>query len=142
MTTNPAPPVLDTPQKRYKGSLTGTLVRTLLIFTFIPLALMAGAAYFRARTLLRDQAITQSENLLSNQLKIVDGEIKKKEAKLDEQVALEEFSTLVEIALHANPQSSEFRKIRQNFITEIETNNNSATPLFDQFFLIDTDGSH
>ncbi len=140
MTTNPAPPVLDTPQKKYKGSLTGTLVRTLLIFTFIPLALMAGAAYFRARTLLRDQAITQSENLLSNQLKIVDGEIKKKEAKLDEQVALEEFSTLVEIALHANPQSSEFRKIRQNFITEIETNNNSATPLFDQFFLIDTDG--
>jgi GAF domain-containing protein/HAMP domain-containing protein len=140
MTTNPAPPVLDTPQKKYKGSLTGTLVRTLLIFTFIPLALMAGAAYFRARTLLRDQAITQSENLLSNQLKIVDGEIKKKEAKLDEQVALEEFSTLVEIALHANPQSSEFQKIRQNFITEIETNNNSATPLFDQFFLIDTDG--
>ena len=115
MTTNPAPPVLDTPQKKYKGSLTGTLVRTLLIFTFIPLALMAGAAYFRARTLLRDQAITQSENLLSNQLKIVDGEIKKKEAKLDEQVASEEFSTLVEIALHANPQSDQFRDIRTRF---------------------------
>ncbi|MBI2330722.1 MAG: hypothetical protein HYU84_00825, partial [Chloroflexi bacterium] len=64
---------------RFKGSLTGTLVRTLLIFTFIPLALMAGAAYFRARNLLREQAIYQLENLMANQVRVVSQDVQFKE---------------------------------------------------------------
>lgn len=141
MTKNPAPLATDTKEKRYKGSLTGTLVRTLLIFTFIPLAIMAGAAYFRARTLLRDQAITQSENLLSNQLKIVDGEINGKEEQLESYLASTAFSTLVEVALHANPQSSEFRAIRQSFINEVQARNiQNGNPIFDEFLLVDKDG--
>ena len=37
----------------YEGGLARSLVRTLLIYTFIPLIIMAGAAYLRSRTLLR-----------------------------------------------------------------------------------------
>ncbi len=141
MTTNPAPPAVDTIQKKYKGSLTGTLVRTLLIFTFIPLVLMAGAAYFRARTLLRDQAITQSENLLSNQLKIVNGEIIIKQEQLKKHLSSSGFSTIIELSLHANPRSDEFREIRQGFVSEIEASNTqNGHPIFDQFFLVDKDG--
>lgn len=103
---------------------------------------MAGAAYFRARTLLRDQAIIQSENLLSNQLKVIDEEIGNKEEFLEKQATSSDFSTLIEVALHANPQSSEFREIRQNFINKIQAVNISGDkPIFDQFFLVDTDGT-
>ncbi len=141
MNINPAPPIDGTRQKRYKGSLTGTLVRTLLIFTFIPLALMAGVAYFRARTLLREQAISQSENLLSNQLKIIDEQISIKQEMLEKHLASNAFSTTVELSLHANPQSKEFGDIRKNFINEIQsTNMDEGRPVFDQFFLVDKDG--
>lgn len=141
MTTNQTTPAPDTTQKRFKGSLTGTLVRTLLIFTFIPLALMAGAAYFRARVLLRDQAVTQSQNLLTNQLKIIDREINNKESLLKRQIANNEFAVLIELALHANPQSDQFRGIRNEFIREFQNLNVQENgPVFDQFFLVDTDG--
>lgn len=141
MTANQAPPGIDPTQNRNKASLTGTLVRTLLIFAFIPLALMAGAAYFRARALLRDQVIIQTENLLSNQLKIVEREIRIKEELIEINVATDEFSPLIELALHANPQSREFRDIRQDFINQFQSGNTAeGKSVFDQFFLVDTDG--
>lgn len=139
MTTTP---VLNTQQKRFKGSLTSTLVRTLLIFTFIPLALMASVSYFRARALLTEQAITQSQNLLTNQLKIIDQEIKNKEALLKFQITDSNFEILIELALHANPQSTQFGEIRGNFIKAFQTlNAQQNSPIFDQFFLVDTNGN-
>ncbi|MBK7453319.1 MAG: hypothetical protein IPJ46_06260 [Anaerolineales bacterium] len=118
-----ATPVLISQQKRFKGSLTGTLVRTLLIFTFIPLALMAGMAYFRARGLLREQAITQSQNLLTNQLKLIDREIKHREALLANQVENEDFRALIELGLHANPMNDQFDVIQNDFIKEFQRMN-------------------
>lgn len=141
MITNQTPPKVDPREKRFKGSLAGTLVRTLLIFTFIPLALMAGAAYFRARTLMREQVVAQSEGLLTNQLKIIDREIKNKETQLKRQAASEDFSVIIEIALHANPQNDQFREIRNNFIDQFQINNGqNDRPVFDQFFLLGADG--
>lgn len=141
MITNPAPPAVDNQQKRYKGSLTGTLVRTLLIFTFIPLALMAGTAYFRARVLLRDQVVAQAEALLNNQIGIVGKEIDNKRAQLEDYLSVDAFSTVIELALHANPQSPEFRGIRQNFVSEIQSGNTqNGQHVFDEFLLIDKDG--
>ena len=142
MTTTQATPKHDSKQKRFKGSLAGTLVRTLLIFTFIPLALMAGAAYFRARTLLQEQAVTQSQNLLSTQLKIIDREITNKENQLEHLLESSDFTILTELALHANPKSNEFREIRNGILQEF--NNLSAqedAPSFDQFLLLDTNGN-
>lgn len=51
MTTTSSPAPVNS-QAKFTGSLTATLVRTLLVFTFIPLALMAGLMYFRMRALL------------------------------------------------------------------------------------------
>ncbi|MBI5965400.1 MAG: GAF domain-containing protein [Chloroflexi bacterium] len=137
-----ATPVLNTQQKRFKGSLTSTLVRTLLIFSFIPLALMAVVGYFRARALLREQAVTQSQNLLTNQLKIIDREIINNEALIERQFADQNFRTLIELGLHANPQSSQFRQIRSDFVSEFQRlNTQQNTPVFDQYFLMDTKGN-
>jgi GAF domain-containing protein/HAMP domain-containing protein len=103
---------------------------------------MAGAAYFRARSLLQEQAVTQSQNLLSTQLKIIDNEVANKEASLEHLLASSDFKILTELALHANPKSNEFREIRNGILQEF---NNLSTqedaPSFNQFLLLDTNGN-
>ncbi len=142
MTTTQATPNHDSKQKRFKGSLAGTLVRTLLIFTFIPLALMAGAAYLRAHTLLKEQAITQSQNLLAAQLKVVDREVANKETHLAHLLESSDFTILTELALHANPKSNEFREIRNGVLQEFKSlNTQEDAPSFDQFLLLDPNGN-
>lgn len=133
--TNTSVPFTNSGENKFKGSLTSTLVRTLLIFAFIPLVVIAGATYLRARALLREQAITQSENLLVNQLKVIGEEIERKEASLEAQVSDEAFQLQIELGLHANPQSDEFRDIRNQFIRQLQQGNTA----FDQFLLIGTD---
>lgn len=141
MISNPTTPTLDSQKIRLKGSLAGTLVRTLLIFTFIPLALMAGAAYFRAQNLLREQAVRQTESLIITQLGVIDGEIKDKEARLAHLLASSDFNILTELALHANPQSDEFIQIRASALREFESvNAEDSIPAFDHFIIMDTDG--
>ncbi len=142
MTATQATPKNDSGQKRFKGSLAGTLVRTLLVFTFIPLAIMAGAAYFRARTLLQQQAITQSQNLLSAQLKTIDGEVTNKETQLGHLLESSDFIILTELALHANPKTNEFYELRNGILQDfnaLSAQENASS--FDQFLLLDADGN-
>jgi GAF domain-containing protein len=140
--TTQATPKHDSKQKRFKGSLAGTLVRTLLIFTFIPLALMAGVAYFRARTLLQQQAVTQSQNLLSSQLNIIDSEVTNKETQLEHLLESSDFKILMELALHANPKTNEFSEIRNELLQQYnDLSAQEDAPSIDQFLLLDTDGN-
>jgi GAF domain-containing protein/HAMP domain-containing protein len=142
MTTTQATPTYDSKQKRFKGSLAGTFIRTLLIITFIPLALMAGAAYLHARTLLQQQAVTQSQSLLSSQLKVIDREIINKESHLEHLFESSDFTILTELALHANPQSDEFRNIRNNILLEFKNQGaQEDAPAIDQYLLLDTNGN-
>jgi GAF domain-containing protein/HAMP domain-containing protein len=137
-----ATPNHESKQKRLKGSLAGTFVRTLLIITFIPLALMAGAAYFHARTLLQQQAAAQSQSLLVAQIKIIDHEVANKENQLGHLLESSDFTILTELALHANPKSNEFSDIRNGILQEFKKLNaqGDASP-FDQFLLLDTNGN-
>ena len=142
MTLNPAKILPEPRKKGSKGGLASTLVRTLLIFTFIPLALMAGAAYLRAQSLLREQAVRQTESLMITQLGVIDDEIKDKEAKLAHLMSSSDFRILTELALHANPQSDEFNQIRASVLKEFRAvNEEDSQPAFDQYFVMDTDGA-
>ncbi len=143
MTKTQTTPILDAKQKRFKGSLAGTLVRTLLVFTFIPFALMAGAAYFRARALLREQAVAQYQNLLDTQVRTVNAEVKNKEDQLKHLLDKNDFKLLIELGLHANPQRpEEFDKIRADFLKEFESLNAlEESPSFNNFILIDFNGN-
>jgi GAF domain-containing protein/HAMP domain-containing protein len=141
MTATQTTPVLDPNQKRYKGSLAGTLVRTLLIFTFLPLALMAGTAYFRTRALLREQAGIQSQNLLTSQLRVIDQEVGEKEIQFEKLLKSSDFQILLELALHSDPKSDEFLAIREGILQEFNNlNQQESMPAFDQFLLLDTEG--
>ncbi len=129
----------ETPKGRFRGSLTSTLVRTLLIFALVPLALMAGAAYLRARVLLREQANTQLESLLANQVEVVRQNVIAREEKLQAQIGGNDAAILIETALHANPQSSEFKSIRNSFLSLLP-NKEEADQSFDEYLLLNPDG--
>ena len=141
MTTHQSTPVPDSDQRRFRGSLAGTLVRTLLIFTFIPLILMAGAAYLRARALLREQVIEQSQSLINTQLASVDRTVKTKEIRLDRLIHQAGYRIAIELALHANPQNSAYQSIRSDVLAGFSAlNGEDSTPTFNQFLLLDPDG--
>ncbi len=130
---------LASPRWFNRNSLTGTLVRTLLIFTFIPLTLMAGAAYFRTRTLLREQVINQTNNQITAEMQEVSQEIKTKEIRLDRLTRRSDFSRLLDLVFQVNPQTSEFSFIRENILSTFNLVNNEGSPTFNQFFVISPD---
>lgn len=140
MTNRAAPTLRETQKGRFKGSLTNTLVRTLLIFTFIPLALMAGVAYLRARSLLRDQANAQLESLLSNQVDVVRKSVEASEKKLKSQIEGHDTAVLIETALHANPQNDQFKSIRKSFLDILPKGSGGTQSRFEDYLLIDPDG--
>ncbi len=138
---NPAAPTKHGSQKgRFKGSLTRTLVRTLLIFTFIPLVSMAGVAYLRAQTLLREQANAQLKNLLANQVGEIERDIRERERELQSRFEGEEAAVLIEAALHANRQSDQFQSIRREFFETLLDSPTGNMAGYDGFILLDDDG--
>ncbi len=127
---------------KYRTSLRRSLLQTLMVFTFIPLTLISGAAYFRSRTLLHDQVVSQMQTQITTQLSQVDLAIKTKEIRLDRLVRSQSFASNFEMALHANSQSTDFQTLRATFSNEIH----SLTPetgktTFNQFFLMRPDGT-
>jgi GAF domain-containing protein len=129
-------PIPDLQEKRS----TGTLARMYLIFTLIPLALMAGVVYFGARALLREQAARHTETYLTAQLNVIDGQIRYKEERLDHLLGSSDFKILTELALHANPTSDEFNQIHSSVLSEFKNLNEEAAPAFDQFLITDSNG--
>jgi GAF domain-containing protein/HAMP domain-containing protein len=112
-----------------------------LVFSFIPLVMMAGAAYLRARTLMREQAIEQTNTVVRAQLGTINKEIQDKQAVLEHLVAGDANQILIELALHANKQSREFGEISTSMVKEfIGLNEGGSSPAFDHFVLMDSRG--
>jgi hypothetical protein len=64
------------------GKLARTIIRALLIFSFIPLSLMAVAAYLRTRDLLQSQVVTQMQNLVTTEMTATQNAMKIKQNHL------------------------------------------------------------
>src|SRR3989304_3516547 len=94
--------------KPFGSGLTRSLVQRLLLLALIPLTLMAWAAYLQARTLLQAQAVTQMQTLITQQLSQVELSLKTKSIRLDRLIHRADLASLIEQALHANRQGSEF----------------------------------
>lgn len=126
---------------RFRGSLASTLVRTLLIFTFIPLALLAGAAYLRTRALLREQVIDQTRSLLNSQLVSVDRTLKTKQIRLERLVHRGDYASTLERALHTDARSSTFPDIRAEVLEGFRALNvEEGGAVFNQFLMLDANG--
>lgn len=126
----------------YEGGLARTLVRTLIIFTFIPLILMAGAAYLRARDILRQQVVGQMQAQLRERLGQVDLTIKTKEIRLDRLVRGESRAAQLESLLHNASTTADYSALRtdlSNQLRSVDVDTGRAT--FSEFFLADTAGT-
>jgi len=132
----------DSERVKFRGSLTRSLIQTLLLLTFIPLFLMAGAAYLRAQTLLREQALLQMRNLLASQVSELRTEFKAKAIRLDRLVRRSDISSLLERAAHANRKNADFLTLRAEILSELRSLNvEEAEPAFSQFLVTDSSGS-
>jgi len=124
-------------QPLHRTSLARSLTLTLMAFTFIPIILMAGAAYLRSRTLFGDQVTAQMQNQLTNQLNQLDLAIKAKQIRLDNFVRQPDFDSELDSAIAGDPHSANFSTIRDNLSEQMRT----LTPqvgniTFNQFFLM------
>lgn len=129
-----------TEEARFRGGLARTLVRTLLILTFIPLVLMGGAAYLRAQALLRNQVVGQMQAQITQQVGEVELTIKTKEIRLDRAVRSPGFSSQVYQALSTSP--SELGSLRDQFTQNFRAvNPEVGRATFNQFLLLKPDGT-
>jgi GAF domain-containing protein/HAMP domain-containing protein len=136
-------PAADTGNVRagYQGGLARSLVRTLLIFTFIPLTLMAGAAFLRSRSLLRDQVITQTQGLITTQIQQMDLAVTTKNIRLDRVIRYPNVAIQIEAALNTDPQSPDFTSLRSKLDQEIlALNTIQGKATFNEFVLMKPDG--
>ncbi len=112
-----------------------------MIFAFTPLLLMAGAFYFRSRTLLGNQVSAQMRNQLAAELNQLDLANKVRQIRLDNLVRQPDFDSELDSAISADPHSINFTEIRNNLSQQMR----SLTPqadnaTFNQFFLMLPDG--
>lgn len=127
-------------EARYRGGLARTLVGTLLVLTFIPLALLGGAAYLRARDLLRQQVVSQMQAQITTQVSQVQLTVKTKEIRLDRLVRSPDF--VAKIKQVAGAPSDQLSTLR----TELTQDFKAVSPevgraTFNQFLLIKPDGT-
>ncbi|HTP03231.1 MAG TPA: GAF domain-containing protein [Anaerolineales bacterium] len=128
--------------KGYEGGLARSLVRTLILFTFIPLVLMAGAAYLRSRALLREQVVGQMQTQLKDQLKRLDLTVKTKAIRLDRLARGPSRSAEFEAALKQGSGSTEFSILRAGLLRDLRSvSAETGRATFNDFFLAGTDGT-
>jgi len=126
---------------RYRGGLARTLVRTLLFFTFIPLALMGGAAYLRSRDLLRNQVIGQMGAQIVDQVEDVNLSVKTKEIRLDRLVRSPDLIAASQRAL-TSPSAGATDIFRGEINALLRsTSAEGARATFNQFFVMIPDGT-
>jgi GAF domain-containing protein/HAMP domain-containing protein len=113
-----------------------------MIFTFIPFILMAGTAYWRARTLFGDQISVQMQNQMNVQLNQLDLIIKAKQIRLDHLIRQPGFDNELTSALSESPQSPDFAATRNNLSEEMRALNPQIGKVtFNQFFFMLPNGT-
>ncbi len=117
------------------------MILTLLVFTFIPFSVMAGAAYLRARRLLYEQVVTQMQSLVKGQMDEVQNGMKIKHIRLDRIVRRTDVSSAIQILLHQSRTSLFYLEAQDQVLRAFdELNQEKTEPVFNQFLVFDPDG--
>src|SRR5512135_1645941 len=125
----------------YEGGLARSLVRTLLIFTFIPLILLAGAAYLRSRSLLREQVVSQMQTQLKDRVSRLDLAVKTKEIRLDRVVRAPTRLVELQSALTGGTETAGFADLQQGLPQDLRSiNTETGRTTFSDYFLAGEDG--
>ncbi|PIV26026.1 MAG: hypothetical protein COS37_08520, partial [Anaerolineae bacterium CG03_land_8_20_14_0_80_58_20] len=123
------------------GSLARRLIWTLVIFTFIPLTLMAGAAYVRTRQLLEEQVVTQMQNQVTTEMNAAQNAMKVKQIRLDRIARRPDFTNAMDTLLGKARGTPAFSAARNQVIAIFEElNREQGAPVFNLYFVADENG--
>jgi GAF domain-containing protein/HAMP domain-containing protein len=118
------------------------LTRTLLVFALLPLTLMGGALYLRARELLLDTQAAQTQRLLSTQLAGADQAIHARLTSLSSLVRQPEFAALIDMGLAAGREDAAFGTLRGQILDAFaQLNAQPEIPTFSHLLLLDQVGT-
>ena len=121
---------------KFKKSLARSITITLLLFTIIPVSIMALVGYWGAYSLLKEETASNIYNTLYNQTNSFDKSMKTREIRLERISQLSGFQNAAENL--AEKSSLEYEKELYEGFEKI--NNSRITPLFDGFFLLSPEG--
>lgn len=128
-------------KKNQTGKLARTILSTLLVFSFIPLLLIAVAAYFRTRDLLQTQVVTQMQNLVTTEMTSTENAMKVRQIRLDRIVRRPDFSHALDVVLAENTGTPAFTEARNKVMSIFEeVNREEGTPVFNLYFIADDAG--
>ena len=103
---------------------------------------MSSVAYIRARAMMRELSLNQTQVVMTAQLNQSMQKVEEKEKRLTALVQDRRFSQELESAFHANRQSSTYAEIHSGILRRFASLNNvEDKPKFNQFFLLDPDGT-
>ncbi len=120
---------------KFKKSLARSITITLLLFTIIPVSIMALVGYLGAYSLLKEEAASDIYNTLYNQTNSFDKSMKTREIRLDRISRLSGFQTAAKNLTEKNSPEYE-TELLEGFE---KINSSRITPLFDDFFLLSPD---
>ncbi|MBI3160334.1 MAG: GAF domain-containing protein [Chloroflexi bacterium] len=128
--------------ERFRGRLVRSVLLTLVPFAVIPMLLMGGAAYVRARTLLLSQITTQLSLFEQRQTANLDEWLRNKHTRLGNVVRDSNFVADVRVLVTAPFTSEEHDAARAETLTALDALNPDITSAtFNQYFLIDPAGN-
>ena len=130
----------QTAQFKTKGSLTRTVILSLVILGLIPSILLVSATFFRSRALLAEQASFQLQSIVNNHVQQLEGLVADNHIYLDEMLKNDLISYVIKDVLR-DPESEASRYIgRYQFSTYIAETRNIKSLYPDQAFLLSPSG--
>jgi GAF domain-containing protein/HAMP domain-containing protein len=124
---------------RFRRSLSRSLALVLVALSFIPMLIMGGASYLRARALLSRQAISQMESSVTTQMEGVQELARIRLIRLDRLILRPDTHALYERAFHVNRLSPDYAQVRLEIVEAFNAINREGR-LFHHFFLLNPRG--
>lgn len=118
------------------------IIWRLMAATLIPLALIAGAVFFRTRQTLEGQAVNQMQNLVFTEMGAAQEAMKVKQIRLDHISRRTDFIAAIEIIVREPRGTPAFNEARDKAVSIFEViNREEGNPVFNLYFIADPNGT-
>jgi transcriptional regulator with GAF, ATPase, and Fis domain len=125
---------------KFRGRIAQTLFWVLLLISLVPLLIMAGIAYLRARSLLHDQIFSQLAAVVQAQSQRLESEASTGQLLLSNAMYESDVSSTIEKLLEEKDRNDQNFITESNFVFDSLQTVNQPTPYFNQFAVVRPDG--
>ncbi|MDH5506331.1 MAG: GAF domain-containing protein, partial [Anaerolineae bacterium] len=141
MTTQSSPNIVQAPTTRFKGRLARRLLLILVPLSLVPIFLMGGTAYARARALLLEQTSNQITTFHDEQVSSFNNWVVTKEVRLDRLARKESFITNSAEIIRGRRFSTSYKEAEAAILSDLQSINlTAAQSIFNQYMLVSPNG--